>query len=143
MTKVLIPNFEKRGNGLVRVVVQDLYSGETLIVASTDLAGYLETLQTGELVLFSESRNKRWKKGEESGHVMKVHDIRIDCDGDALTVKVTQKVPCACHTGARTCFFRNIFVNDDLITPAPKAGEKEKLSELEVEVHPSLLVGGR
>ncbi len=139
MTKVLIPNFSKRSDGLVDVVVQDAHTDENLIVASTDRAGFLETLETGELVLFSKSRKKRWKKGEESGHTMKVHDIRIDCDGDALTIKVSQKTPCACHTDARTCFFRRVFANDEFITPAPKIGEKEQLKEEEVEVHPSLL----
>lgn len=142
MAKVFMPDFEKRG-GLVTVVVQDINSGEILMVAYTDQNGYLETLKTGELVLYSTSRKCRWKKGETSGNILKVHDVRIDCDGDTLVMKVNQRGSCACHTEARGCFYRTIFVNDALITPAPKAGEKEKLKEEDLEVHPSLLAGGR
>ncbi|MEZ5405715.1 MAG: phosphoribosyl-AMP cyclohydrolase [Verrucomicrobiia bacterium] len=72
-----------------------------------DEAGYRETLKTGEAVYYSTSRKKRWKKGETSGDVQIVHDILIDCDGDSIIYIVEQKGAGACHTQARSCFYRN------------------------------------
>ncbi|MDD4319759.1 MAG: phosphoribosyl-AMP cyclohydrolase [Candidatus Peribacteraceae bacterium] len=99
------PNFHKRG-GLITVVVQDATSKEVLMVASTDEAGLLETLRTGEAVYFSTSRNQRWKKGETSGDIQTVSDVLIDCDGDAVVYLVEQRGDGACHTKARSDFFR-------------------------------------
>lgn len=104
---VLMPNFEKRG-GLVTVVVQDRNTKEILMVAFTNLAGFLETLATGETVFYSTSRGKRWKKGETSGNTQLVHSVRIDCDGDAIIYMVNQRGEGACHTGNRTCFYRSV-----------------------------------
>lgn len=129
--EVLRPDFEKRG-GLVTVVAQDINTGTILMVAYTDLAGFEETLKTGEAVYYSTSRNKRWKKGEESGDVQKVAEVLIDCDGDALVYVVEQCGDGACHTKAKSCFYRN--VDGRIIMEAPKAGQKENLPLMKVEV---------
>lgn len=127
------PNFEKRG-GLVVVVAQDIDSKEILMVAYTDEAGYMETLTTGNAVYFSTSRNERWMKGEASGDTQKVARVLVDCDGDAVIYLVRQEGCGACHTKARSCFYRAA-VGNVQIMDAPGAGEKEKLSLIEVEVH--------
>jgi phosphoribosyl-AMP cyclohydrolase len=132
--KVLRPNFEKRG-GLVTVVVQR-NTGQVLMVAYTDEAGYLETLATGEAVYYSTSRKERWKKGETSGNTQKVVAIMVDCDGDAL-VYVVEQTGGACHTGAESCFFRG-FIESLQFFPA-RIGEEERLSTIDVPVHESLL----
>lgn len=88
------------------MVAQDYLSKEILMVANTDEAGYKETIESGEAVYFSTSRNKRWKKGEESGAVQKVKEILIDCDADAIIYIVEQMGKGACHTGNRSCFYR-------------------------------------
>jgi len=136
--KVIRPNFEKRG-GLIVVVVQDT-KRQILMVAYTDEAGYLETLKTGNAVYFSTSRNKRWMKGEESGDVQKVKAILVDCDGDAIIYFVEQQGEGACHTKAMSCFYREVLVGAKIMD-APKAGEKEELPLIEVDVHEDILRG--
>ncbi len=129
-----MPNFEKRG-GLVVVVVQDAATKAILMVAYTDEAGFLETLLTGEAVFYSTSRKERWKKGETSGDVQIVQDVLIDCDGDAVIYLVDQTGRGACHTGARSCFYRRC-VGCQYVMPAPKL---EVLPAREVEVCERLL----
>ena len=129
--KVLRPNFEKRG-GLVVVITQDLKTKEVLMQAYTDEDGYLETLKTGNAVYFSTSRNKRWMKGEESGAVQKVKDVLVDCDGDAIIYLVEQTGSGACHTEARSCFYRSVV--GQTLMDAPKAGDKENLASIDVQV---------
>jgi phosphoribosyl-AMP cyclohydrolase len=135
-TKVLLPNFEKRG-GLVTVVAQDAFSLQVLMVAFTDRAGFLETLATGKAVYYSTSRKKRWKKGEESGDVQNVVRVLIDCDGDALIYMVHQEGKGACHTKAATCFYRSVKGGVGLVL-APEAGKKEELPFIKTEVHESI-----
>ena len=131
--KVLRPNFEKRG-GLVDVVVQCGITRDVIMKAKTDEAGYRNTARSGLAHFFSESRNKPWLKGEESGNFFKVIDIEIDCDGDALVYVVAPIGDGkACHTGARSCFYRSVF-GRALGIPAPKAGKNERLSVIELEV---------
>lgn len=133
--KVFRPNFEKRG-GLITVVVQSMMTGLVLMVAYSDEAGWLKTLETGLVSLYSTSRKKSWVKGEESGNFMEVKDIYVDCDGDAVVYRVEphgNKV--ACHTEAETCFYRSL---GGQVFPAPKAGVGEELPIVEVEVHERL-----
>ena len=132
---VLYPDFEK-GDGLVTVVVQDNETKQVLMVAYTDRAGYIETLETGEGVFWSRSREARWKKGETSGHTLKVRQVLIDCDGDALIYLVTPNGP-TCHTEAQSCFYR-FAVMSDRIESAPKEGKKEARPTLTVNVHPRI-----
>jgi phosphoribosyl-AMP cyclohydrolase len=96
-----------KGDGLVPVVTQDAKSGKVLMVAYANKEAVELTLKTRMAHYWSRSRNKLWKKGEESGNVQKVHDVLIDCDGDTLLYVVDQTGP-ACHTGNETCFFRKL-----------------------------------
>ena len=100
------PDFEKAG-GLVPVVAQDAASGQVLMLAWMNREAFQETLKTGWACYFSRSRNKLWRKGEESGHQQKVRQILIDCDADTVLLQVDQK-GAACHEGYRTCFYRSI-----------------------------------
>ena len=94
-------------NGLVTGVVTDANSGELLMVAHLNEEALRLTLETGEAHFWSRSRGKLWKKGETSGNVLKVVEAHIDCDQDSLWLKVEPAGP-ACHTGARTCFYRQV-----------------------------------
>jgi len=92
--------------GLIPAIVQDEQTREVLMVAYMNAESLSRTLQTGETWFWSRSRQSLWHKGETSGHVQQVVDLRLDCDGDALLVLVKPKGP-ACHTGERTCFYRS------------------------------------
>lgn len=93
---------------LVAVVTQDASSGRILTVAWMNREALQRTADTGEAVYWSRSRKKLWRKGEESGHVQKVREVRIDCDADAILLKVEQVGGIACHTGRESCFFRKL-----------------------------------
>ena len=100
-------NFEKAG-GLVSAIAQDADTGEVLMIAWMNREAFDETVRTGRAVYFSRSRNRLWRKGEESGHVQHVQSIAVDCDGDAVLLKVTQVGGAACHEGYKSCFFREL-----------------------------------
>ena len=91
-------------DGLVPVVAQERRSGDVLMLAYADRDALARTLSTGEAHYYSRSRRAPWRKGETSGHVQRVVEVRLDCDGDAVLYRVEQTGP-ACHTGERTCFF--------------------------------------
>ncbi len=97
-------DFEK-GDGLVTAIAQDFDSGEVLMVAFMNEAAFRRTLETGEVHYWSRSRNALWHKGEQSGHVQILRSVRVDCDGDAVLLRVEQRGGAACHTGKRSCFF--------------------------------------
>lgn len=96
-----------KGDGLVPVVTQDAASGRVLMVAYANERAVSLTLETRMAHYWSRSRNKLWKKGEESGNVQRVRQVLVDCDGDTLLYVVDQSGP-ACHTGNETCFFRKL-----------------------------------
>jgi phosphoribosyl-AMP cyclohydrolase len=96
------------GDGLIAAVAQDAKSGRVLTVAWMNREALQQTADRGEAVYWSRSRRKLWRKGEESGHVQKVREVRIDCDGDAILLKVEQVGGIACHTGRESCFFRKL-----------------------------------
>jgi phosphoribosyl-AMP cyclohydrolase len=100
------PDFSKDG-GLIAAVAQDAASGEVLMVAWMNAEAYAETVRTGQAVYYSRSRGKLWRKGEESGHIQAVRSIYVDCDADAVLLKVEQ-AGAACHEGYRSCFFREV-----------------------------------
>ncbi|MDR1484974.1 MAG: phosphoribosyl-AMP cyclohydrolase [Planctomycetaceae bacterium] len=104
---MLRPDF-KKCDGLVPVIAQDDASGEVLMLAYMNEDAYNETLQTGRVVYFSRSRNKLWRKGEESGNVQNVKSIFLDCDADTILIRVEQVGGAACHEGYKSCFFRKI-----------------------------------
>ena len=91
-------------DGLVTAVVQDATTSEVLMVAHMNEAAWEATLRGGHATFFSRSRRRLWEKGETSGNTMHVREVRIDCDGDAVLIRVDPDGP-ACHTGERTCFF--------------------------------------
>jgi phosphoribosyl-AMP cyclohydrolase len=93
---------------LVAVVTQDHSSGRVLTVAWMNRAALEETVKRGEAVYWSRSRKKLWRKGEESGHAQKLREVRLDCDADAILLKVDQVGGIACHTGRESCFFRKL-----------------------------------
>ncbi|MEJ1380812.1 MAG: phosphoribosyl-AMP cyclohydrolase [Candidatus Sedimenticola sp. (ex Thyasira tokunagai)] len=97
-----------KGNGLVTAIAQDANTGEILMLANMNEESLGMTLELGEAVYWSRSRQKLWHKGEESGNVQKVKELYIDCDGDAVLMKIEQIGDAACHTGKRSCFFRRV-----------------------------------
>ncbi len=101
-----LPKFD--ADGLVTAVVTDAGNGEVLMVAHMNEEALAKTIATGEAWYFSRSRQKLWKKGESSGHVQRIVEMRVDCDQDAVWLRVEQQGPGACHTGRRSCFYRAI-----------------------------------
>lgn len=101
------PDFSK-GDGLIPAIAQDADTGDVLMLAYMNPESYAETVKTGRAVYFSRSRNKLWRKGEESGNVQEVVGIYIDCDADTVLLKVRQIGGAACHEGYRSCFFRKL-----------------------------------
>ncbi len=93
-------------DGLVPAIAQDAKSGRVLMLAWMNADALERTLRSGEAVYWSRSRQQLWHKGETSGHVQKVLEVQLDCDGDALLLKVEQQGGIACHTGRESCFFR-------------------------------------
>ena len=102
-----IPDFAK-GDGLLPAIAQDAETGEVLMLAYMNPESYAETVATGRAVYFSRSRNKLWRKGEESGNVQEVRSIHVDCDADTILLKVHQIGGAACHEGYSSCFFRQV-----------------------------------
>lgn len=94
--------------GLVPAIAQDAQTGRVLMLAWMDRAALEATAATGTAVYFSRSRGRQWRKGEESGHVQRVLEIRTDCDNDAVLLKVEQVGGIACHTGRPACFFQRL-----------------------------------
>jgi phosphoribosyl-AMP cyclohydrolase len=94
--------------GLVPAIAQDAATGRVLMVAWMDRAALQQTAETGEAVYWSRSRSRLWKKGEESGHVQRVLEVRLDCDNDVILLAVEQVGGIACHTGRERCFFRKL-----------------------------------
>jgi phosphoribosyl-AMP cyclohydrolase len=93
-------------HGLVPVIAQEIGSNDVLMFAWMNRDALAKTVELGEAVYWSRSRKKLWHKGEESGHVQKVHEIRLDCDQDVVLLKVEQVDRIACHTGRHSCFFQ-------------------------------------
>ena len=111
-------------DGLVPVITQDASSGQVLMLAWMNREALRATLDSGNAVYWSRSRSRLWRKGEESGHVQKVREMRLDCDEDALLLRVEQLGGIACHTGRQRCFFRRYengnWVETDPVIKDPK-----------------------
>jgi phosphoribosyl-AMP cyclohydrolase len=125
-------DFDKSG-GLVPAIIQDHLSGDVLMLGFMNPVSLAETQRSGEVVFFSRSRGKLWKKGESSGHVLKVRELRIDCDADALLVRVEAVGPGVCHKGYRSCFFRKLdsdgaakITEDRTFAPESVYGQEKK-----------------
>ena len=118
-------DFEKRG-GLVPAVTQDHATGEVLMVAYMNEKALRETLERGEAVYWSTSRRELWRKGDTSGNVQVVRELRLDCDGDAVLLRVEQRGGAACHTGRRSCFYRRLEGGEWVETDEPPALDPER-----------------
>ena len=103
-------------DGLVPAIAQDAKTNEVLMVAWMNRDALKRTVESGEAVYWSRSRKKLWHKGEESGHIQKVHEIRLDCDEDVLLLKIEQIGGISCHTGRHDCFFQKLENHDWIIT---------------------------
>jgi len=101
------PDFAKLG-GMLPAIAQDAATGEVLMMAYMNPESYAETVATGRAVYYSRSRNRLWRKGEESGNVQMVKAIYVDCDRDTILLKVDQIGGAACHEGFKSCFFRQV-----------------------------------
>jgi len=108
-------------DGLLPAVIQDAASGEVLMLGFMNAEAYAATRASGQVTFFSRSRNKLWRKGEQSGHVLRVREIFVDCDVDSLVIKVDAVGPGVCHEGYRSCFFREITPNGEFKVTAERA----------------------
>jgi phosphoribosyl-AMP cyclohydrolase len=118
--------FEKSG-GLVSAIVQDHGTGDVLMLGFMNAEALAETLRTREVVFFSRSRNRLWKKGESSGHVLKVRELLVDCDADAVLVRVEAVGPGVCHEGYRSCFFRKMDGDGSVAVTGERTFSPEKV----------------
>jgi phosphoribosyl-AMP cyclohydrolase len=105
-------------HGLIAAVAQEASSGRVLTVAWMNREALKQTAETGEAVYWSRSRGRLWRKGEQSGHVQRVRELRLDCDADAVLLQVEQVAGIACHTGRESCFFRKL-ENGSWVTTDP------------------------
>ncbi len=110
--------FNKAG-GLVPVIVQDYQTGEILMLAYMNRDAFNATLSSGKATYYSRSRQTLWVKGETSGHMQRIKEIRIDCDDDTVLLKVEQLGGAACHTGHRSCFYKKVEDGSIRITEEP------------------------
>jgi phosphoribosyl-AMP cyclohydrolase len=123
------PDFSRGSDGLLPAIAQDAETGEVLMMAWMNQQAFDETIRTGQATYWSRSRNKYWRKGEESGHRQTVRAVYIDCDADTILLKVDQ-VGAACHEGYRSCFFRQVdeqgvrVVGSRLVEPDDVYGRK-------------------
>ncbi|MBA0014345.1 MAG: phosphoribosyl-AMP cyclohydrolase [Nitrosospira sp.] len=113
-------------DGLVTAVAQEADTGQVLMVAWMNREALRLTAETGEAVYWSRSRKKLWHKGEESGNVQKIKEIRMDCDGDVLLLKVQQAGGIACHTGRHSCFYNHL-KNDRWVVTEPVIKNPEEI----------------
>ena len=131
----LSPKFD--ADGLIIAVATDAKSGDVLMVAHMNAEALRKTIDSGEAWYFSRSRRALWRKGESSGHIQRVIELRIDCDQDAVWLKVEQQGPGACHTGRRSCFYRAVpvgkagavtleFRDEKMFDPAAVYGQKKE-----------------
>ena len=111
---VLAPKFD--ADGLVTCVVSDAWSGELLMVAHMNAEALARTIETAEAWYYSRSRQSLWRKGEQSGHTQRVVEMRVDCDQDAIWIRVEQAGAGACHTGRTSCFYRSVRLKDPVET---------------------------
>lgn len=117
-----MPDFARGSGGLLPAIAQDASDGSVLMLAWMNREAWEATLQTGDATYFSRSRGKLWRKGDTSGHVQRVVEMRIDCDADAILLRVEQ-TGAACHENYRSCFFRTIDGRGGVQINQPRLGE--------------------
>lgn len=108
-------------NGLVPAVVQESATGEVLMVGFMNQEALTETMRSGDVTFYSRSRQKLWKKGETSGHVLRLVELLVDCDADTVLARVEMRGPGACHEGYRSCFFRRMGAEGSVATTQTRA----------------------
>ena len=118
-------NFDK-GDGLLPAIVQESGSGKVLMLGFMNAEAFRKTLETGYVTFFSRSRNTLWVKGESSGHRLKVGEVRVDCDADAVLVTAEQSGPGTCHEGYHSCFYRRV-EDGELVVAEPRVFDPEKV----------------
>jgi phosphoribosyl-AMP cyclohydrolase len=118
-------DFQKTG-GLIPAIVQDHHTGDVLMLGFMNADSLAETQRTGELVFFSRSRGKLWKKGESSGHLLRVRELLVDCDLDTILVRVEPRGPGVCHLGYKSCFFRRLGEGDTVTVIAERVFSPEE-----------------
>ena len=123
-------DFAKASDGLIPAIAQDWQTGEVLMLAYVNELAWQRTLATGVATYWSRSRQKLWIKGESSGHLQKIKEIRVDCDDDTVIFKVEQVGGAACHTGYRSCFYRK-WENNSLALAGEKMFEEEDVYKKE------------
>lgn len=125
MSEAWLDSLQWDASGLMPAIAQDDATGEVLMFAWMNRDALRETAETGRAVYWSRSRGKLWRKGEESGHVQRVNAIRLDCDQDVILLRIEQQGGIACHTGRRSCFFKELRDGDwvavDPVLKDPKA----------------------
>jgi len=113
-------------NGLIPAIIQERYSGKVLMLGYMNLEAFEQTRKTGTVTFFSRKRQKLWTKGETSGHTLRVREIRIDCDADAILIEVDLTGPGCCHMGYKSCFFRKLTASGEE-TIAPREFDPEEV----------------
>jgi phosphoribosyl-AMP cyclohydrolase len=126
----------RRAGGLVPAIVQDHRTEEVLMLAFMDQDALAETRRTNEVVFYSRSRKRLWKKGESSGHVLRVRELLVDCDEDAVLIRVEPVGPGVCHEGYRSCFFRRMEEDDSVTVIAERTFEPEEVYGKDKEKRP-------
>ncbi|MBU8901843.1 MAG: phosphoribosyl-AMP cyclohydrolase [Victivallales bacterium] len=117
-------DFSKSDDGLIPAIAQDYKTGEVLMLAYINEESWAETLKSGYATYWTRSRQKLWKKGEESGNLQEIKEILIDCDDDTVVFKINQIGDAACHTGHRSCFYRKVD-GDKIVTVGKKVFNPE------------------
>ncbi len=125
MTPQFTPDFSK-ANGVITAVAVDADTGEVLMVAYMDAEAFQLTLESGRVHYYSRSRQRLWKKGESSGNMQELVEMRVDCDLDAVVVRVRQTGP-ACHEGYRSCFYRTVSESGVLEVDSPQLMTPEQM----------------
>jgi len=118
--------FAKSG-GLIPAIVQDHGTGDILMLGFMNQDALAETQRSGDVTFFSRSRNRLWKKGESSGHLLKVRDVLVDCDADAVLLRVEPIGPGVCHEGYRSCFFKRLAADGTATIIAEKTFKPERV----------------
>jgi phosphoribosyl-AMP cyclohydrolase len=118
--------FAKSG-GLIPAIVQDHGTGDILMLGFMNQDALAETQRSGDVTFFSRSRNRLWKKGESSGHLLKVRDVLVDCDADAVLLRVEPFGPGVCHEGYRSCFFKRLAADGTATIIAEKTFKPERV----------------
>lgn len=131
MSEAWLSKIRWSADGLVPAIAQDAKTGRVLMVAWMNSVALQRTVELGEAVYWSRSRNKLWHKGEESGHIQHVKEIRLDCDQDVLLLQIEQKGGIACHTGRESCFFSRLengqWIETDAVLKNPEDIYQKKI----------------